>query len=82
MNNAVATRQPEQKTVLSELERVKPFITESLPAHVTPERFTRLALTTLRRTPKLMQTDPASFVGALFVWSPRCGPIIRASIRR
>ena len=66
MNNAVATRQPEKKTVLSELERVKPYITESLPEHVTPERFTRLALTTLRRTPKLMGTEPDSFVGALY----------------
>lgn len=56
----------QQKTVVSELERVKPFITESLPDHVTPERFARLALTTLRRTPKLQQTTPESFVGALY----------------
>lgn len=62
----VATRQPERKTVLSELERVKPYIVESLPKHVTPERFARLALTTLRKTPKLQQTDPDSFVGALY----------------
>ena len=66
MTNQVATRQPEKKTVLTELERVKPYILESLPDHVTPERFARLALTTLRKTPKLMQTDPDSFVGALY----------------
>ena len=64
--NQVATRKPEPKTVISELERVKPYITQSLPAHVTPERFTRLAMTTLRRTPKLLNTDPDSFVGALY----------------
>ena len=62
----IATRQPEKKTVLSELERVKPYILESLPDHVTPERFARLALTTLRKNPKLMATDPDSFVGALY----------------
>lgn len=64
--NQVATRQPEKKTIISELERVKPYITEMLPAHVTPERFARLALTTLRKTPKLMNTNPDSFVGALY----------------
>ncbi|MBB1512010.1 recombinase RecT [Tessaracoccus sp. MC1627] len=62
----IATRPPEKKTVLSELERVKPYILESLPDHVTPERFARLALTTLRKNPKLMATDPDSFVGALY----------------
>lgn len=62
----VATRQPEKKTVLSELERVKPYIAETLPEHVTPERFARLALTTLRKTPKLLQTSPESFIGALY----------------
>ena len=40
---AVATRQPEKRTVLTELERVKPYILESLPSHVTPARFARLA---------------------------------------
>lgn len=64
MSKAVATQKP--RTVVQELERVKPFIAESLPAQMNPERFARLALTTLRKTPKLQQTSPESFVGALY----------------
>lgn len=64
--NTVATRQPEKPTVISELKRVEPFLAESLPKHLDVDRFARLALTTIRKNPKLGQTDPASFVGALY----------------
>ncbi len=39
---------------------------KALPAHMNPERMVRIALTTLRMTPKLMECDPLSFLGALF----------------
>lgn len=63
---SIATRQPERPTVVSELKRVEPFLAESLPKHLDVDRFARLALTTIRKNPKLGQTDPASFVGALY----------------
>ncbi|MDR3015236.1 MAG: recombination protein RecT [Delftia acidovorans] len=37
----------------------------ALPKHLNAERFTRVALTELRKVPKLMQADPASFMGAV-----------------
>lgn len=37
----------------------------ALPKHLNADRFTRVALTELRKTPKLMQADPASFMGAV-----------------
>lgn len=37
----------------------------ALPKHLNADRFTRVALTELRKVPKLMQADPASFMGAV-----------------
>ena len=64
--STIATRQPEPKTVVTELKRIEPFLAESLPKHLGVDRFARLALTTIRKTPKLAQTSPESFVGALY----------------
>ena len=64
--STIATRQPEKPTVISELKRVEPFLAESLPKHLNVDRFARLALTTIRKNPRLGQTDPASFIGALY----------------
>jgi recombination protein RecT len=41
-------------------------VAKVLPAVCTPQRFTRVALTTLTRTPKLAQCDQASFFRCLF----------------
>lgn len=38
----------------------------AMPAHMNPERLTRIALTTLRLNPKLYQCEPMSFLAALF----------------
>ncbi len=37
----------------------------ALPKHLNADRFTRVALTELRKAPKLMEADPASFMGAV-----------------
>ncbi len=37
----------------------------ALPKHLNADRFTRVALTELRKVPKLMEADPASFMGAV-----------------
>lgn len=39
---------------------------DTLPEHMRGDRMVRVALTTLRQTPKLMSCDPYSFLGALF----------------
>lgn len=40
-------------------------IAKALPSVITPERFSRMAMTALTKTPKLAECTPASFVGAL-----------------
>jgi len=40
-------------------------VAAALPKHLTPERFIRVAITAITRTPKLAQCDQASFFGAL-----------------
>lgn len=38
---------------------------KALPSVITPERFTRMALTAITKTPKLAKCTPASFMGAM-----------------
>ena len=44
-------------------------VAAALPKHLTPERFIRVAITAITRTPKLAQCDQASFFGALLTLS-------------
>ena len=46
--------------------RVKQQIALALPAHVTPDRLVRMAMTQLRVNPKLGECSVESFAGALF----------------
>lgn len=52
-------------TLLDTLEGMRPQIARALPSMVEPDRFIRVALTTLRRTPKLLQCTPESVLGGL-----------------
>lgn len=52
-------------TVAQTITKYAPLIAQALPKHLDADRFTRLALTTLRKTPQLQQCAPESFVGAL-----------------
>lgn len=51
------------------LERMMPQISRALPKHLTPERMTRIALTELRKVPKLLTCTPESFCGAIMACS-------------
>lgn len=65
-------QEPEQpKTIKSLLsgDEMKNQFALSLPKHIKPDRFVRIALTALTRTPKLAQCDQASFFGALLTLS-------------
>ena len=54
-----------QKTVAGLLQKMKNEIARCLPKHLTPERMSRIALTELRKIPKLQECDPLSFIAAL-----------------
>lgn len=47
------------------VERMSPEIAKALPSVVTPERFTRIALTALSSNPKLASCSQKSFLGSL-----------------
>jgi recombination protein RecT len=47
------------------LERAKDQIAKALPAHLTPDRMVRIAMTEMRRTPALLQCSQASLLGAV-----------------
>ena len=44
-------------------------VSKALPKHLTPDRFLRVALTALTKTPKLADCDQASFFSALLTLS-------------
>lgn len=54
-----------QKSVSGLLEQMKGEIARCLPKHLTPERMARIAMTELRKTPKLQECDPMSFIAAI-----------------
>jgi recombination protein RecT len=56
-----------QQTVFDLIKRQQPAIELALPKHLSGDRFARIALTLVRSTPKLLECEPMSFVGALMV---------------
>lgn len=55
----------EPKTMEQWIKAMSPAIKKALPSVITPERFSRMALTAIRVTPKLAQCTPKSFIAAL-----------------
>jgi recombination protein RecT len=53
------------ENVRTMLERMKGQMLMSLPRHITPDRMIRLAMTTVQRTPELLECEPRSLAGAL-----------------
>lgn len=66
---AVATRNEQKaekkKSALRFVEQLGPQIARALPAHLTGDRMTRLALTAVQKTPDLAECSQVSFAGAL-----------------
>jgi len=64
---AVATQQPEHKTLAHLLTdpKIKQQMALALPKHMTADRLARIALTEIRKNPKLAQCDQTSFLGAI-----------------
>lgn len=55
---------PEQQ-ITKYLEAMKGQISKALPKHMTPDRMARIALTTIRTNPKLLQCSIQSLMGAV-----------------
>lgn len=55
----------EQKNLKQYIEIMKPQIEKALPSVITPERFTRIALTAISANSQLAQSTPQSFLGAM-----------------
>ena len=47
------------------LERMKPQLLAALPSHIKPDRLIRIILTTVQRTPELLECTPESLLGSL-----------------
>jgi recombination protein RecT len=62
---ALAKRDEAVTNLSRYVERLGPQIARALPAHLSGDRMTRLALTAVRQTPKLAETSELSFAGSL-----------------
>ena len=61
--NAVRATKPSSTADL--IRAMAPEIKKALPSVMTPERFTRIALSAVKNTPKLAECTPISFLAAL-----------------
>ena len=64
---AVATKADKPKTIAGLLTdpAIKQQMALALPKHINPDRLARIALTEVRKVPKLAQCDQTSFLGAI-----------------
>lgn len=65
MTHRSFTAPPPAPTIAQVITRMQGEIARALPKHMDADRMARLALTVVRRTPKLAECTPASFAGAL-----------------
>ncbi len=65
IKNAQTGIQKKPKTIKDYIQSMEGEIKKALPKVMTPERFTRIALSAVSSTPQLAQCTPASFLGAL-----------------
>lgn len=52
-------------TIVDMVKALEPKIKRALPTVLTPEHFTRMALSAINNTPKLAECTPMSFIAAL-----------------
>ena len=67
-NGATVTKKEnKQKTIFDVIQAGAKQFATALPKHINSERFVRIAITTIRQTPKLAQCNQESLLGALMV---------------
>lgn len=64
-NASNSLKSTKAQTLQNYIVSMKSGISAALPSVMTPERFTRIALSAVSGNPKLQQCDPASFVAAM-----------------
>jgi recombination protein RecT len=62
---AAARMDTSKPTMQQYIKQMEGEIRKALPSVITPERFTRIVLSALSTNPKLAQTTPQSFLGAM-----------------
>lgn len=65
IQNQLAKKAPEQKSMQQYIKSMEGEIKKALPSMITPERFTRIVLSAISVNPKLGSCTPASFLGAM-----------------
>jgi recombination protein RecT len=65
MATQLAVREEERDPLRGAITRMAPEFKAALPAHVTVEKFTRVALTAINSNPDLRQADHRSLFGAI-----------------
>ena len=65
IQNQVAQRTPETKTMQQYIKSMEGEIAKALPSVITKERFTRIVLSAISVNPKLGSCTPQSFLGAM-----------------
>lgn len=60
-----AVKLTKNMTIADMVKALEPEIKRALPSVLTPERFTRMALSAINNTPKLAECTPMSFIAAL-----------------
>ncbi len=69
MSEAMATKKDTTIREFLEGDAFKDQLAKALPRHLHADRFIRIAITAMNRTPKLMQCDKASFFNSLLTLS-------------
>lgn len=64
-NTKAGTKLKKSMSIADMIKVMEPQIKKALPEVITPERFTRMALSALNTTPKLNECTPMSFLAAL-----------------
>lgn len=63
--NKGAAKLTKSMSIADMIKAMEPEIKKALPSVITPERFTRMALSAINTTPKLAECSQTSFLGAL-----------------
>jgi recombination protein RecT len=54
------------ESLMTMLDRLRPQLQAALPRSMSADRFSRIVLTEVRKTPRLLECQPNSFLGAVF----------------
>lgn len=65
MSTQLAPRQEKIISIRALLEKSKPQIKMALPTHLNPDRMLRIAMTSIQKTPELLNCTPESLLGAI-----------------